>query len=135
MDLKRLMMSQQMQPTAPDYAMGGPAPDMRTAYAAMQAQQAGPAAGDTDMEIIDFINQLKPYAMNLPPKLRMKLDGLSSMIDSIVNVNTPEIGDSNTADLGAAYGKSSAGLQGLLDDQLEDVNNSGVYPRKGLLSR
>jgi hypothetical protein len=76
-----LLMSKQMQPQAPDYAMPGPAPDMATANAmamAPHAMQQMPAAQrpSTDMEIVDFINELKPHANQLPPQLKLKLDKL-----------------------------------------------------------
>jgi hypothetical protein len=76
-----LLMSGQMQPPQPDYAMPGLAPDMATANAmaiAPRAMQQMPAAQrpSSDMEIVDFINELKPYANQLPPKLKLKLDKL-----------------------------------------------------------
>ena len=81
-----LMMSRGMQPQAPDYAMPGPAPDMRTANAMAMAPAAMarmPAAQrpDTDAAIVDFVEALKPFANQLPPELKLKFDNLMVTID------------------------------------------------------
>jgi hypothetical protein len=119
-----LLMSNQMQPPTPDYAMPGVAPDMASANAmamAPRAMQQMPEAQrpSTDKEIADFIQELKPYAGMLPPQLRMKMSKLEEMVSSIRDVNMPEPFDQGTADLGAAYGPSSAGMNSELEDALE----------------
>jgi hypothetical protein len=119
-----LLMSKQMQPPAPDYAMPGPAPDMATANAmavAPRAMQQMPQAQrpSTDMEIADFIQELKPYANSLPPKLQMKMSRLWEMVQSQVGQNEPEPGDQDVADMGAAYGPSADVLQSVLGGRID----------------
>ena len=114
-----LMMSRGMQPVPPDYAMPGPAPDMRTAYAQMAAAKAGPPGGGTDQEIVDFINELKPHVMNLPPPLQLKFSKLWEMVESQAAQNEPELHDSGTADMAAHYGPSAAPLQDVVDSMID----------------
>lgn len=76
-----LNMSRSLTAVEPDYAMPGPAPDLETAYAKMQAQHGGLLSNvSTDSEIVDFVNSLKPYVMSLPPKLQLKFSNLESVI-------------------------------------------------------
>jgi hypothetical protein len=118
-----LLMSKQMQPPTPDYAMPGPAPDMATANAmamAPRAMQQMPEAQrpSTDKEIVDFIQELKPYAGMLPPQLRMKMSKLEEMLYNISDRVWPEPGDGATADL-RGYGPSFDPMQNELEDALE----------------
>ena len=119
-----LLMSKQMQPQAPDYAMPGPAPDMATANAMAMAPQAmrqmpQPRRPSTDMEIADFIQELKPFANNLPPNLRLKMSKLWEMVQSQARENEPDSMDQGVADMEAAYGPSADGLQSVLGGRID----------------